>query len=107
MPTMELATSHHRMDLANLATSGLLREPTNCPLRETASNLLRDMVTSVGWKQGRSASERPRLSSPLCLMATSPLPVYPHKWTDPAMSWLLRPLPLSSLRMPTARVLRQ
>ena len=58
----ELATSDDRVDLANLATSRLPGEPTNCPLRETASNSLRDMATSGGWKQGRSTSEHPRPS---------------------------------------------
>ena len=45
----ELATSDDRVDLANLATSRLPGEPTNCPLRETASNLLRDMGRGDVW----------------------------------------------------------
>ena len=103
----ELASSDDRVDLANLTTSKRLGESMNCLLRETASNSLRDMATSGGWKQGRSTSEHPRPSSPLCGMPTSPLPVHVLEWTDPATSWLLRPLALSSPRMHTARLLKQ
>ena len=88
---VELTTSDNKVDLANLATSRLLSEPTNCLLCKTVSNSLHDMATSSGWKQGRSMSKHLRLRSLLCSILMSPLPVHLLGWTDPAMSRLLRP----------------
>ena len=104
---VELTTSDNKVDLANLATSRLLSEPTNCLLCKTVSKSLRDMAMSGGWKQGRPTSKHLRPGSLPCSIPMSPLPVHVLEWTDPAMSWLLCPLVLSSLHMPTAHLLRQ